>query len=173
MPIEVPSVDWDEWASPFMPVARIHIPRQAFDWSARTIRREPVVHPVALPAGAPADWRREPDSQDRLRTDLYASPHGERRPAPRAGKLRRLFRLKAARRALTSANPAPALDGNTVSVDRNGVIQSFADITTADTALRLAQLFKTTPQFWMHMQANCDLKAAMARCALRGSRARS
>ena len=34
---------------------------------------------------------------------------------------------------------------------------------TADTALRLAQLFKTTPQFWMHMQANFDLKAAMAR----------
>ena len=26
--------------------------------------------------------------------------------------------------------------------------------------LRLAQLFKTTPQFWMHMQANFDLKAA-------------
>src|SRR4026209_1514352 len=34
---------------------------------------------------------------------------------------------------------------------------------TADTALRLAQLFKTTPQFWMHMQANFDLKAAMGR----------
>ena len=34
---------------------------------------------------------------------------------------------------------------------------------TADTALRLAQFFKTTPQFWMHMQANFDLKAAMAR----------
>jgi antitoxin HigA-1 len=33
---------------------------------------------------------------------------------------------------------------------------------TADTALRLAQLFKTT-QFWMHMQANFDLKAAMVR----------
>ena len=34
---------------------------------------------------------------------------------------------------------------------------------TADTALRLAHLFKTTPQFWMHMQANFDLKVAMAR----------
>ena len=34
---------------------------------------------------------------------------------------------------------------------------------TADTALRLAQFFKTTPQFWMHMQANFDLKAAMVR----------
>ena len=34
---------------------------------------------------------------------------------------------------------------------------------TADTALRLAQFFKTTPQSWMHMQANFDLKAAMSR----------
>jgi len=34
---------------------------------------------------------------------------------------------------------------------------------TADTALRLAQLFKTTPQFWMHMQANFDLKVAISR----------
>jgi antitoxin HigA-1 len=34
---------------------------------------------------------------------------------------------------------------------------------TADTALRLAQLFKTTSSFWMYMQANFDLKAAMAR----------
>jgi addiction module HigA family antidote len=34
---------------------------------------------------------------------------------------------------------------------------------TADTAIRLAQLFKTTPQFWMHMQANFDLNAAMVR----------
>ena len=27
---------------------------------------------------------------------------------------------------------------------------------TADTALRLAQFFKTMPQFWMHMQANSN-----------------
>jgi len=33
---------------------------------------------------------------------------------------------------------------------------------TADTARRLAGLFKTTAQFWMHMQANFDLKAAIA-----------
>ncbi len=32
---------------------------------------------------------------------------------------------------------------------------------TADTALRLAKMFKTTPQFWMHMQANFDLKEAI------------
>jgi addiction module HigA family antidote len=34
---------------------------------------------------------------------------------------------------------------------------------TADTALRLAQFFQTTPQFWMHLQANFDLRAAIAR----------
>ena len=34
---------------------------------------------------------------------------------------------------------------------------------TADTALRLAQFFKRTPQFWMHMQASFDLKVAMTR----------
>lgn len=49
------------------------------------------------------------------------------------------------------------------------IIQSFADSTTADLweernskAARLAQLFKTTPQLWMHMQA-VDLFLADAR----------
>ena len=32
---------------------------------------------------------------------------------------------------------------------------------TADTALRLARRFKTTPQFWMHLQADWDLHKAM------------
>jgi len=31
---------------------------------------------------------------------------------------------------------------------------------TADTAIRLAQRFKTTPQFWMHLQADWDLHQA-------------
>ena len=34
---------------------------------------------------------------------------------------------------------------------------------TVDTAARLAAALKTTPQFWMHLQANFDLKAAMVR----------
>jgi addiction module HigA family antidote len=29
---------------------------------------------------------------------------------------------------------------------------------TADTALRLARYFRTTPQFWMNLQANYDLE---------------
>jgi len=32
---------------------------------------------------------------------------------------------------------------------------------TADTALRLAQCFKTTPQLWMHLQADWDLHEAL------------
>ncbi|MBX2999635.1 MAG: HigA family addiction module antidote protein [Caldilineaceae bacterium] len=31
---------------------------------------------------------------------------------------------------------------------------------TADTALRLARYFGTTPQFWMNLQSNYDLKLA-------------
>jgi addiction module HigA family antidote len=31
---------------------------------------------------------------------------------------------------------------------------------TADTALRLARRFGTTPQFWMHLQADWDLNQA-------------
>ena len=31
---------------------------------------------------------------------------------------------------------------------------------TADTALRLARYFGTTPQFWMNLQANYDLETA-------------
>jgi len=34
---------------------------------------------------------------------------------------------------------------------------------TADTALRLARLLKTSPQFWMRLQADWDLYQAMQR----------
>jgi addiction module HigA family antidote len=33
-------------------------------------------------------------------------------------------------------------------------------VITADTALRLARYFGTTPQFWMNLQANYDLEKA-------------
>jgi len=36
---------------------------------------------------------------------------------------------------------------------------------TADTALRLARLLKTSPQFWMRLQADWDLHQAIARAA--------
>ncbi len=34
---------------------------------------------------------------------------------------------------------------------------------TADTALRLARRFATTPQLWMHLQADWDLHQALGR----------
>jgi antitoxin HigA-1 len=34
---------------------------------------------------------------------------------------------------------------------------------TADTALRLARLLKTSPQFWMRLQADWDLHVALER----------
>jgi addiction module HigA family antidote len=33
---------------------------------------------------------------------------------------------------------------------------------TTDTALRLAKFFRTTPQFWMNMQASYDIKTSYA-----------
>jgi addiction module HigA family antidote len=61
---------------------------------------------------------------------------------------------------MTQAAAAEALGMSTVRL--NELVRGKRGV-TADTALRLAQLFKTTPQLWMHMQANFDLKAAMTR----------
>ena len=40
---------------------------------------------------------------------------------------------------------------------------------TADTALRLARLFKTSPRFWMRLQADWDLDQAIQRGARKAS----
>lgn len=61
---------------------------------------------------------------------------------------------------MTQAAAAKALGMSTVRI--NELVRGKRGV-TADTALRLAQLFKTTPQLWMHMQANFDLKVAMTR----------
>jgi addiction module HigA family antidote len=60
---------------------------------------------------------------------------------------------------MTQSAAAKALGISTVRL--NELVRGKRGV-TADTALRLAQFFKTTPQFWMHMQANFDLKVAMA-----------
>ena len=61
---------------------------------------------------------------------------------------------------MTQAAAAKALGMSTVRL--NELVRGKRGV-TADTALRLAQFFKTSPQFWMHMQANFDLKAATVR----------
>jgi addiction module HigA family antidote len=58
---------------------------------------------------------------------------------------------------MTQAAAARTLGMSTVRL--NELVRGKRGV-TVDTALRLAQFFKTTPQFWMHMQANFDLKAA-------------
>ena len=40
---------------------------------------------------------------------------------------------------------------------------------SADTALRLGRLLKTSPQFWMRLQADWDLQQAMQRAARKAS----
>jgi addiction module HigA family antidote len=56
---------------------------------------------------------------------------------------------------MTQAAAAKTLGMSTVRL--NELVRGKRGV-TADTALRLAQVFKTTPQFWIHMQANVDLK---------------
>ena len=40
---------------------------------------------------------------------------------------------------------------------------------TADTALRLSRFLKTSPQMWMHLQADWDLQQAVRRAARQAS----
>lgn len=52
-----------------------------------------------------------------------------------------------------------------ISLNRlNEIVRGKRGI-TADTALRLARLLKTSPQFWMRLQADWDLHQAIARAA--------
>ena len=50
-----------------------------------------------------------------------------------------------------------------VSLNRLNEIVLGKRSITADTALRLARLLKTSPQFWMRLQADWDLHQAMQR----------
>lgn len=50
-----------------------------------------------------------------------------------------------------------------VPVTRINDIVRGRRVITADTALRLARYFGTTPQFWMNLQTNYDLELAQDR----------
>ncbi len=63
-----------------------------------------------------------------------------------------LGQVEAARRLGISLNRL-----NEIILGKRGV--------TADSALRLARLLKTSPQFWMRLQADWDLHQAIARAA--------
>lgn len=59
-----------------------------------------------------------------------------------------------------------ALTANRLAIELQVPVTRVNDIVrgkraiTADTALRLARYFGTTPQFWMNLQANYDLELA-------------
>ncbi len=56
-----------------------------------------------------------------------------------------------------------AVRGLGISVNRlNELVRGRRGV-TADTALRLARYFKTTPQIWMHLEADWDLHQALRR----------
>ncbi len=56
-----------------------------------------------------------------------------------------------------------------ISLNRlNEIVLSKRSI-TADTALRLARLFKMSPQFWVRLQADWDLHQAIEREARKAS----
>ena len=65
-----------------------------------------------------------------------------------------LGQVEAARRLKISLNRL-----NEIVLGKRGI--------TADTALRLAQLLKTSPQLWMHLQADWDLHMAIQQKARR------
>jgi addiction module HigA family antidote len=61
--------------------------------------------------------------------------------------------------ALAKALHVPANRITAILADTRGI--------TADTALRLARYFGTTPQFWMNLQTNYDLRMAEAKIGAR------
>ena len=67
-----------------------------------------------------------------------------------------LGQVEAARRLEISLNRL-----NEIVLGKRGI--------TADTALRLGRLLKTSPQFWMRLQADWDLHEAMERAARKAS----
>jgi len=56
-----------------------------------------------------------------------------------------------------------------ISLNRLNEIVLGKRSVTADTALRLARLFKTSPQLWVHLQADWDLHQAIERQARKAS----
>ena len=78
-----------------------------------------------------------------------------RRPTAHPGKI--LLRKFLVPSGLSANGLALALR---VPANRIGAITNGKRAITADTALRLARYFGTTPEFWMSLQARFDLSVA-------------
>ncbi len=75
-----------------------------------------------------------------------------------------------------NAHQVEIVDMNKLALDLRVPVTRIAEIVnerrgiTADTALRLARYFKTTPQFWMNMQLHYELQVAEDELAVRVER---
>ena len=83
------------------------------------------------------DLKRPPTSPGEMLLEEFLKPLG-------------LGQVEAARRLGISLNRL-----NEIVLGKRGI--------SADTALRLGRLLKTSPQFWMRLQADWDLRQAMKR----------
>lgn len=81
-------------------------------------------------------------------------PHNGMRPIHPGEVLREEF--------LSPLNLAPSRLATLIDVPANRMTELVAERrnVTADTALRLARVFGTTPEFWMNLQAAYDLRLA-------------
>ena len=89
------------------------------------------------------DWQGPAISPGEMLLEEFLKPSG-------------LGQVEAARRLGVSLNRL-----NEIVLDKRGI--------TADTALRLARLFKMSAQFWMRLQADWDLHRAIERQARKAS----
>ncbi len=92
---------------------------------------------------------------DAGRIDLAAVGTGKRIPPAHPGEILRqdfLAPMGVSVYALANAIKVPRSRINDIVLARRAI--------TADTALRLARYFATTPEFWINLQAHYDLEVA-------------
>ena len=89
MPIENAAVRWPERLSPFIPAARLHIPRQTFRLAgAARLRQQPVAEPVALHPGTSPAGQPESRAAAHVLGAVAVSPEDEQHPACRTDRRR-------------------------------------------------------------------------------------
>ena len=81
MPVEDPTIEWDESVSPPITVARIRIPKQEFDTIERGCSQSTSFYAVACAARAPAPGRDQPGPPGGLRIALRVPSRPEPRPS--------------------------------------------------------------------------------------------
>ena len=107
MPIEDASVLWPEDVSPWLPVARIRIPRQEMGADAAGLRARAQVQPVARPCGAPPARQPEPGAAAHV-SGIVGFPAEDEPGAAHRADRRRELRLTPGSAALGGIEPPRA-----------------------------------------------------------------